>query len=192
MGWLLLMTSTNRGATWMWQPWCTLGRPRTSLQIFDLFGCLCCSVLELYSSNEFNFSIVIGDGVHPWEDMVKIDHHSCEDPQPFQVGQLRHTRRGKDWWFCEFEILCVEFEECEHSCEVYVEWCHQYNFLLDPGESVNIDLLHLQELSLVRCVTPLPQATPTDFLSTCLRFLPSYPICSTCCITTSAALMMAM
>ena len=34
-------------------------------RVFDLFGCLCCSVLELYSSNEFNFSIVIGDGVHP-------------------------------------------------------------------------------------------------------------------------------
>ena len=34
-------------------------------RVFDLFGCLCCSVLEFYSSNEFKFSIIIGDGVHP-------------------------------------------------------------------------------------------------------------------------------
>ena len=34
-------------------------------QVSDLLGCFSHSVLELYSSDELNFSVIVGDSIHP-------------------------------------------------------------------------------------------------------------------------------
>ena len=47
-------------------------------------------------------------------------------------------------------VLHVEFEECECSCEAHVELHSQCPFVLDPGESVDVDLLPLRGLPLIR------------------------------------------
>ena len=102
--------------------------------------------------------------MHPRKDMVEIDHHSCEDTHPFQVGELRCARRGKYQHSCEFEVLCIEFEECECSCEAHVERCCQYPLPLDPGESVDDDFLPLRGLSFIRCDTPISWTHSDQFL----------------------------
>ena len=45
----------------------------------DLLCRFCGTILELYASNEFNLSVITGDGMHSQKDMVEIDHCSCED-----------------------------------------------------------------------------------------------------------------
>ena len=60
--------------------------------VFDLFHCFSCSILELYSSNELNFSVVIGDG-----DMPK--GHGCNRKQWVKEGWIRVEALLRLWGY---------------------------------------------------------------------------------------------
>jgi hypothetical protein len=84
----------------------------------DLFGGFSGSIFELDSSNDFDFTIVTGDGEASGDDVVEIDHGSDDNVGPFGTRKLWRIRCSKNRGLGELEIPRVDPEEPKGFLEI--------------------------------------------------------------------------